>query len=143
MVKRAHIEDGRVMNISVVAALAEGEIEATGAAIGDLYENGQFVRPAPAPREPQEILRECQEGAQKRLDDFARTRNYDDILSACTYAASPTAKFAAEGQYCILKRDETWATLYAVLAAVQGGQRPLPAGYAEIENELPALEWPS
>lgn len=82
------------------------------------------------------------QATQKRLDDFAKTRNYDGILSACTYATSPTAKFAAEGQYCVVQRDATWATLYAMLAEVEAGTRPMPSGYADIEAELPALVWP-
>lgn len=80
---------------------------------------------------------------QARLDAFARTRNYDGILSACTYASSTNAKFAAEGAYCMKARDDTWATLYAVLAQVQAGTRPMPSGYADIEPELPALTWPA
>lgn len=79
---------------------------------------------------------------QKRLDDFARTRNYDNILSACTYATSTVPKFAAEGQYCVNARDSTWATLYQVMAEVQAGTRPMPSGYADIEPLLPVLEWP-
>ena len=79
---------------------------------------------------------------QKRLDDFARTRNYDNILSACTYATSAVPKFAAEGQYCVNARDNTWATLYTILAEVQAGTRPMPSGYEDIEPLLPVLEWP-
>ncbi len=81
--------------------------------------------------------------AQKRLDDFARTRNYDGILSAATYATSTNAKFAAEGQYCVLARDQTWAALYAILVQVELGNRPVPTGFADIEDELPVLAWPA
>lgn len=79
---------------------------------------------------------------QKRLDDFAQTRAYDGILSACTYSTSPTAKFATEGQYCVEMRDATWAMLYQIMAEVEAGTRPMPTGYADIEPDLPALVWP-
>lgn len=79
---------------------------------------------------------------QQRLDDFARTRNYDGMLSLCTYATSTNIKFAAEGQYGVESRDATWAKLYNMLAEVQAGTRPMPASYADIEGELPVLEWP-
>lgn len=80
---------------------------------------------------------------QQRLDTFAKTRNYDGVLSACTYATSTVLKFKTEGQYCVEARDATWAKLYEILAEVQSGQRPVPNGYADIEGELPALEWPT
>ena len=83
------------------------------------------------------------QATQQRLDDFARTRNYDGILSLCTYATSSVPKFAAEGQYGVEARDATWAKLYAVLAEVEGGTRPMPSGYSDIEGELPALVWPT
>lgn len=79
---------------------------------------------------------------QQRLDDFARTRNYDGILSACTYASSSVPKFATEGRYCVNARDATWASLYQIMGEVQAGVRPMPVGFAEIERELPLLEWP-
>lgn len=79
---------------------------------------------------------------QERLDNFARTRQYDGVLSACTYATSPTPKFAAEGQYCVVQRDATWAKLYEILAEVESGIRPPPTSYQDIESELPVLEWP-
>lgn len=79
---------------------------------------------------------------QQRLDDFAKTRNYDGILSACTYASSTVLKFQQEGQYCVDQRDATWATLYVILGQVQQGLRPMPNGYDDIKGELPVLEWP-
>lgn len=79
---------------------------------------------------------------QARLDNFARTRQYDGILSACTYATDPSFKFAQEGQYCVNQRSATWATLYQILADVETGNRIAPSGYEDIEQELPLLQWP-
>lgn len=83
------------------------------------------------------------DSTQARLDGFAATRGYGSILSACTYATSAVPKFKSEGQYCVDARDMTWAKLYEMLAEVQAGTRPVPTGYADIEPELPALEWPA
>lgn len=81
---------------------------------------------------------------QARLDAFARTRGYDGILSAATYAASGNTQFAAEGQYCVGARDATWGALYAILAEVQAEPplRPVPTSFADIEPDLPVLTWP-
>jgi hypothetical protein len=79
---------------------------------------------------------------QQRLDAFAQTRNYDGILSACTYATSAVPKFATEGQYCVEVRDTTWAALYDILGEVQAGTRQQPSGFADIESDLPVLTWP-
>lgn len=80
---------------------------------------------------------------QHRLDDFANTRGYDGILSLATYATSTNPKFQAEGQYGVEARDATWAKLYEIMAEVEAGNRPMPAGYADIEPDLPVLEWPA
>ncbi len=97
----------------------------------------------PSPPTTEQIRANFVKDIQKRLDDFARTRNYDGILSACTYATDPNPKFAAEGQYCVNKRSETWAAGYAILEQVQLGQRPMPTSIADIEADLPALAWPA
>jgi hypothetical protein len=80
---------------------------------------------------------------QSRLDDFAKTRDYDNVLSACSYATSTHAKYGVEGQYCVAAREATWDAVYQVMAEVQAGTRPMPTGYADIEPLLPALVWPS
>lgn len=89
----------------------------------------------------QALITSVTQATQQRLDDFARTCNYDDILSACTYATSSNPKFQAEGQYCVGARDATWAALYQIMSEVEAGTRPLPSGYNDIEDELPVLQW--
>ena len=78
---------------------------------------------------------------QAHLDNFARTRNYDGILSAATYATSTVPKFRAEGQYAVEARDATWAKGYEIMGAVMAGQRAMPT-LEDVIAELPALEWP-
>lgn len=79
---------------------------------------------------------------QKRLDDFAKTRDYDGILSAITYATSTNPKFAAEAAYCLSARDATWTKMYELLDEVLAGTRPIPLSIEDIESELPVLVWP-
>lgn len=81
--------------------------------------------------------------AQARLDAFAQTRNYDGILSACTYATSSVPNFAAEGQYCVDARDAMWSALYAMWAEIEAGTRPIPAGFSDLLPDLPVLAWPA
>jgi hypothetical protein len=89
------------------------------------------------------ILNECVTQTQQRLDAWAQERNYDGILSLCTYATSSVPKFAIEGQRGVDNRDATWAKLYEMMAEVEAGTRPKPAGFADIEPELPVLSWPA
>jgi hypothetical protein len=88
-----------------------------------------------------ELQKEFTGAIQTHLDAFAQTRNYDDILSAATYAASTVPKFQAEGQYAVEARDATWAKGYEILGEVLAGQRPMPA-LEEVLAELPPLAWP-
>lgn len=89
----------------------------------------------------EKLQKEIVDSTQFRLDQFARTKNYDGILSACTYATDPSPTFSAEGQRCVDLRSNTWSTLYTILAEVQAGTRPIPSGYADIEPDLPSLTW--
>jgi len=78
---------------------------------------------------------------QSTLDEKAKERNYDSILSLCTYATSPTAKFSKEGQAGVSWRDEVWAQGYNILADVESGARAIPTE-AELLSELPSFVWP-
>ena len=75
---------------------------------------------------------------QSYLDVKAKERNYDNILSLCTYATSTNPAFAKEGQAVVEWRDAVWAKCYEILAVVQAGTREVPT---DIISELPVINW--
>lgn len=81
-------------------------------------------------------------GAQQYLDNFAQTKTYDNILSACTYATSSVPKFRTEGQYCVDARDQVWSALNTLLEEVMAGTKPIPKSFDEVVSLLPVLSWP-
>ena len=120
-------------------ALLEGQSQGK---IISADKNGKPVLKDPPPPTAEQIIAQYTDGVQRHLDNFARTRNYDGILSAATYATSQVPKFKAEGQYAVEARDATWAKCYEILAAVEGGTRPMPT-LDELLAELPVLTWPN
>lgn len=82
------------------------------------------------------------DAVQAHLDAEARSHVYDGILSLCTYASSPSAKFYTEGQLGVEWRDACWTYTYAQLDAVKAGEREAPTP-AELVAELPAMAWPA
>lgn len=94
-----------------------------------------------SPPTPDQIIAALTLDVQKMLDSTARTRNYDGILSLCSYAASSHPTFGAEGQAGVAWRDAVWAACYAVMADVQSGVRAVPSS-AELLAEMPGLTWP-
>jgi hypothetical protein len=79
---------------------------------------------------------------QAMLDAEARTRNYDGILSLCSYAASTNPPFAAEGDAGLDWRDAVWSESYRLMALVQTGQMPQPT-IPELLAMLPEMVWPA
>lgn len=100
-----------------------------------------IIKIKPIQKTVDEIKVEVTQATQDRLDNWAKTRNYDGILSAATYATSTVPKFAAEGQAAVTARDTTWAALYSLIAEYQSGTRSMPRGFADVEPLLPILEW--
>lgn len=82
------------------------------------------------------------EALQKRIDEFAQTRNYTNAIFAASYATSATPKFSQEGQYIVEARDAMWLAGYAILAEVESGARPVPT-VEEVIAEMPPLVWPN
>lgn len=79
--------------------------------------------------------------AQARMDEKARERNYDGIMSACSYATSSFPKFASEAAACVMWRDAVWAKCYELLDTVKSGEMEIPTEEAFLEM-LPELVWP-
>ena len=141
---RAHIiENGIITNTIEVESLdfMPGLVEATVGSIGWSYDGEKLTSPPPPVKSPEELQAEIVEVTQQYLDNFARTRNYDGILSACTYATSTVSKFQAEGQACVAWRDAVWTTCYKILGEVESGQRPAPSG-EDLVALLPTMTWP-
>lgn len=122
-------------------ATAEGNVPFTAEEEAE-WDANEFAELAAKPAKEQAALIDAiTNAAQSRLDTFASTRGYDGILSATTYASSTALKFAQEGQDAVNLRDSTWAALYAIMAEVTAGTRPMPTGFADIEPDLPILAW--
>ena len=91
----------------------------------------------------QEVLQRVLTNAvQAHLDSTAADRNYDGILSLCTYADDPNPRFAAEGQAGKAWRSAAWTYCYQVLADATDGLRGIPTA-EQLVAELPAFVWPS
>lgn len=125
----------------------EGEYQELWDDISKKVSNGELIaisEPKDPESEPtiEEMLKAIVDAIQAHLDEFARTRNYDNILSAASYAVSTVPKFQAEGQYAVAARDLTWAKSYEILVEVENGQRGIPT-VEEVMAELPVLAWPN
>lgn len=128
--------------VQMYAPIAYWQEQEAQVIVPEIGASGAVEPQEPSPPTQEEVIKVFTDAIQARLDDFARTRNYDSILSACTYATSAVPKFAAEGQYCVAARDATWAAAYQILADIQAGKRPIPAQPSDIFDNLPVLEWP-
>ena len=95
------------------------------------------------------------QGAEARLNAFVSTRAYDNVDSASKYKdlsdedldsipehlRAYVLKFRSESRYIMRVTAWTWAKLYTILDEVKSGHRAKPASFADIESELPELNW--
>lgn len=72
---------------------------------------------------------------QYYLDSYAQSKGYDNITTACSYAAAPNP-FQAEAISFVTWRGNVWHYCYGELAKVQSGTRPMPT-IEQIISELP------
>ena len=101
-------------------------------------DNGNFSLPA-LPT----IVEVLEQAVQKRLDDFAKTKGYENINSATTYISSSVTKYKNEGTYASTVRDSTWTALYQIIDDANDGRRNQIKEFSEIVSELPTLTWPT
>lgn len=94
---------------------------------------------------------------QKRLDDFAAMRKYDNVISLAKYSSltdeeiaslpandqAAATRYRAECRHLLLKVAQTWAVGERILGEVLNNQRPVPGSIADFAAELPTLDWPA
>lgn len=108
-----------------------------------------YVKLTKSPEELQEQTEKARQSAinlisaraQSKLDMFAKTRNYDNMLAACSYATSSNIKLKEEGQRCVDLRDQVWTVLFELFDEISSGTRTLPCTFEDIQSLLPELSW--
>lgn len=92
---------------------------------------------------------------QSYLDRRARARNYDSIISLCSYATSTDPMFSAEGNIGVAFRDACWRKGYEIMQAVVDGTwrertpEEIAAGFFPVPTEeellaaLPEIVYPT
>ena len=108
--------------------------------LGNAYEDGQFSSPSLPISTPEQIQAAKVAMVQRHLDAAAQALNYDNIITAITYAEEPSVpKFQAEGLAMRTWRSLVWDACYSILEAVENGQRGIPSD-SDLIAELPTLE---
>lgn len=88
--------------------------------------------------DPTKVIATFEVAVQTYMDDAAKLRGYDSLLSACTYVTSSSLKFSAEGIAFSNWRDAVWTKCFEIQAAVQAGARDIPSLH-QLMAELPLL----
>lgn len=88
------------------------------------FDGAQWVSVQPS---ADELIARNVAAIQSELDRRAQAKGYDNIVSACSYAAQPAgAPFQAEGAAFLKWRSAVWQQAYATLAEVEAGTRAMP-----------------
>lgn len=109
-------------------------------------DNGEIYKEPEKPVIPQreltqeEIKQMLIDGVQEHMDEMAKTRGYDNILSACSYINTGVERFDIEGEQARKWRSQVWAYCYEYLDEVLAGERQIPS-LEELIYELPVIDW--
>jgi hypothetical protein len=95
----------------------------------------------PSPQSREKITRRVSVALSNRMDEFARTRGYDNMLAACTYVSSTNPTFASEGARCVAIRDEQWGHLFSVFEKIDAGEIQMPENFNAFMDSFPSMTW--
>lgn len=76
-----------------------------------------------------------------KLDEFARTKRYNDFIHLTGYRYSAIPSFAAEAMRGYTLRDQIWANLLNYFTQVTTGAVPVPTSIADVDSLIPAMTW--
>lgn len=78
---------------------------------------------------------------QRKLDAFVRLKRYDSVEKVYMRSTLFGSAFQEECFHAAIRMDEYWKKYIDILTQVKMGLRKHPESFAEIESELPVLEW--
>lgn len=90
--------------------------------------------------DPQMLQNDMTAAIQNRLDDYAVSKGYNDILSAVSYAGSTHPVFGPQGIAARDWRDACWSKGLEILSQVEARTIPCPTE-DELVAALPAPGW--
>ncbi len=77
----------------------------------------------------------------KRLDDFAKTKDYDNIVSLCSYVDDPDENLDKEGRRGRFLRSQAWTSIRGYQNQVLTGELPVPRTEKELSACVPEFTW--
>lgn len=104
-------------------------------------DDGNPVPVARTPRDMAEWRAFAAGTVQDLLNATARARMYDSMQTAVSYRGDPNPTYAAEAEVLFNWRSAVWTAAFAILAAVEAGERQMPAP-EDFLAELPPMVWP-
>lgn len=108
---------------------------------GPLPQNALLSPPEMSEKEKLDMLKkQCVQAIQIRLDEFAKERDYDDIVSLTSYCNSTSNEFKYDANRAIVLRDATWNRYYSIINDISAGKRSI-SSVEEVLAELPTLTW--
>lgn len=87
------------------------------------------------------ILNDITNQISSKLDEFAKTKNYDSFLSACSYVSSTSEVYRKDALRAVELRDATWAAASDIMNEILTGKRKMIFSLDDIIDELPELTW--
>lgn len=112
--------------------------------LGDTEVVQSWIIEALAPEEQLQYLQSVRPLFKQYLDDHMNAevafRDYDNIITACTWKDSNDPQWAAEGQQAAAFREQCFKVSYQIESAVMTGQQPVPTRKEYIAH-LPTLGW--
>lgn len=87
-----------------------------------------------------ELFTVIQENIQRRLDEIAQSKNYDDVFSCISYINSGVKTFANEAKALSNYRDTCWNICYEMLNNYTAGKIKRPT-LQDVMDKLPKFEW--
>jgi hypothetical protein len=83
-------------------------------------------------RQKAEMIKRYEQAVQAHLDATAKAYGYNDIVSACSYAAAEN-KYQSEGQALLAWRAACWETCFIIFADIEAGaEAPTEAGLVDM-----------